>query len=233
MKKLFLAGIIAAAFCSAPAHAAPPYNWSGCYIGGSVGGMWWGESETPFGFAGGEAFNRAPTGFIGGGQIGCDYQMPSNWLVGIQGEFNGARGRASETAVSVPISIETFDKKIDWFASATVRLGYASGPWLLYGKGGAAWVRDKFRDSGEIFIFPFDLSGDVTQTGWTAGAGLEYAFAPNWSASIEYDYYGFGTKSVTLTGTAFPAGATTESISLKQNFSVVKVGLNYRFATGR
>lgn len=224
MKKLFVAGIAAAMFYSAPAVAAPTYNWTGCYIGASAGGMW-GKAETDFA-------ETKPNGFIGGGQFGCDYQYPSNWLLGLQGEFNWANAQDRQTVFPV-LSIETLDAKVDWFASATARLGYASGPWLFYGKAGPAWVRDKLHDFGSVFISSFDYSGSATQTGWTGGAGFEYAFAPNWSTYFEYDFYDFGTKSVGLSGMAgvIPA-ASTETISLKQNFSVVKVGINYRFSTG-
>jgi len=227
MKKLFLASIAAAALYSAPAAAvSPSYNWTGCYIGVNAGGLW-GKVETDFGA------ETKPNGFTGGGQLGCDYQTMSNWLVGLQGDFNWTHARDSQTT-STPVSTDTFDTRLDWFTSATARLGYASGPWLIYGKGGAAWVRDKFRDSGGVFVFGFDFSGTTTRSGWTAGGGLEYAFAPNWSAFLEYDYYGFGTKSLTLSGVnSAPLSAQTETVSVKQNFSVVKIGLNYRFATGR
>jgi outer membrane immunogenic protein len=238
MKKILIAGIIAAAFCSAPAFAAgraDPHNRTGCYIGASAGGMWGGETKL-IGGAGGLTIGGTflsvqtePTGFIGGGQIGCDYQAPSNWLIGIQGDFNGGDARDRKTVLPV-LTTETVDTKIDWFASATARLGYASGPWLIYGKGGAAWVKDKFRDFGSTLFTNFDFSGTSTNSGWTLGAGVEYAFAPNWSTSLEYDYYDFGTKTITLPSVSTPA---VENVSVKQNFSVIKLGLNYRFAAGR
>jgi outer membrane immunogenic protein len=233
MKKLFLVGIAAAALYSVPAAAAPVYNWTGCYIGASAGGVSWGKT-TLTGGAGGLTIGGVPlsvetkpTGFIGGGQIGCDYQAPSNWLIGIQGDFNGGNARDRKTSLPV-LTTETVDTKIDWFASATARLGYTYGPWLIYGKGGAAWVKDKFRDFGSTLFTNFDFSNNSTTDGWTIGAGVEYALAPNWSMSLEYDYYGLGTKTVTLSGAPAPAA---ERVSIKQNFSVVKLGLNYRFST--
>lgn len=223
MKKLFIAGIAAAALYSAPAAAGPAYNWTGCYIGASAGGMW-GNAETDFA-------KTNPNGFIGGGQIGCDYQAMSNWLVGLQGEFNWANAHDRVT-VFPPLSRDTFDTRVNWFASATARLGYASGPWLFYGKAGPAWVRDRLHNFGNAFIFTFDFGGSATQGGWTGGAGFEYAFAPNWSVNLEYDFYDFGTKSVILPGMSSLFGSLPATISLKQNFSVVKVGINYRFSTG-
>jgi outer membrane immunogenic protein len=238
MKKLFLASIAAAALYSAPATAiSPSYNWTGCYIGVNAGGLW-GQStfrDEPLGVLNGISLDGNPNGFLGGGQIGCDYQGPSNWLIGVQGDFDWTNVHERDHFSSGPVG-ETVDSKIDWFASATARLGYASGPWLVYGKGGAAWIRNRLHDFGGVVILGFDYSGHATLSGWTAGGGIEYAFAPNWSMSLEYDYYDFGTKTVTLSGTASAFGVTnpsSEPFSLKQNFSVVKVGLNYHFATGQ
>jgi outer membrane immunogenic protein len=249
MKKLFLAGIAAVALhnasaiaadmpVKAPAYrAAAPYSWTGCYVGGSAGGLWGQNSfrDEPLGINGFSIEDRNRDGFLGGGQIGCDYQAPSNWLIGIQGDFSWTSSHERDSISPPPFFNETVDSKIDWFASATARLGYASGPWLIYGKGGAAWVRNKLHDVGGVLFTGFDYSGHATLSGWTLGGGFEYAFAPNWSMSLEYDYYDFGTKTVTLSGTSSAFGVTTpstEPFSIKQNFSVVKVGLNYRFATG-
>jgi outer membrane immunogenic protein len=231
--KLLGMPIAAAAFASlstisllsggAPARAAPIFNWTGCYIGASAGGTW-GKAEVDFAEA-------KPNGSIVGGQFGCDYHGPSNWLVGLQGEFNWADARDHQDYILTPIGGGTFETRIDWFASATARLGYAAGPWLIYGKGGAAWVRDRLKDVGS-FIGPFAFDGETTRSGWTAGGGVELALAPNWSAILKYDYYGFGRKSVSIPGVDF-LGPGAESMLLKQNFSVVRVGINYRFSTSR
>jgi outer membrane immunogenic protein len=224
MKRMFwtLAALLLIS-ASAPAMAQRSiYQWTGCYIGVSGGGTW-GEAETDF--------NRVtPNGFIGGGQFGCDYQAPSNWVIGLQGEFNWAD--AQDRRMTGVLDLDTLDTRVNWFASATARFGYASGPWLLYGKGGAAWVRDAFKNFGNFFILSFDYNGSGTLSGWTAGVGVEYALAPNWSINFGYDYYDFGTESVSVSGVAgvIPA-ASTSTISVKQNFSVVKIGLNYRFGS--
>jgi outer membrane immunogenic protein len=222
-----------------PPVVAPAYNWTGCYIGGSAGGTW-GNAAIDSAFDPGFPANHLhtdPNGFIGGGQIGCDYQNPSNWLIGLQGEFNLTSAHSNQTVYPpFPYRSETFDERMDWFASATARLGYVSGPWLFYGKGGAAWVRDNLNDSSELESSSFNFNGNTARSGWTVGAGFEYAIAPNWSTSFEYGYYNFGTKSVTLSGLTFSAmgfAPGSESIPLNQNFSVIKAGLNYRFSAGR
>lgn len=236
MKRIF--GTLAALqlmFVASPVRAQPPaYQWTGCYLGGSVGGTW-GKGDIDNTFAAPTSVGTNPKGFMGGGQFGCDQQLASNWLIGLQGEFNGSGARDDHTIFPpFPFESETQITKIDWFASAAARLGFASGPWLLYGKGGAAWVEDHLQNSGALSSSFYDFSARVTHAGWTVGAGVEYAFLPHWSAVFEYAYYDFGTKTVTLsgpTGSGGPISQDSRNMSFKQNFSVVKVGLNYRFST--
>ena len=231
--KTLLAGIILAAFAtSAVAAEHPRTNWSGCYVGASAGGLWSDTSYKNGIVVGGvpQSIDTNPNGAVGGFQIGCDYQMASNWLIGLQGDFTWTDASDRQT-VFPPLSIETGIFKIDWFASLTGRLGYAFGPWLVYGRGGAAWAKTDVHDFGIFFIPTIDVQGDSTPAGWTLGAGLEYAFAPSWSVRVEYDYFDFGDDTFTLTGTA-TGGPTTMRASLKQSFSVVKFGINYHFWTG-
>lgn len=215
---------VAASF-SLPANAdyrtGSALNWTGCYVGANAGGGW-GKSEPPeVGFA-----QNKPQGFIGGGQFGCDYQAVTNWLVGIGGDFTWSNMKDSDFIPVPIIASDTFSTKVDWFASVTGRFGYVAGQWLIYGKAGAAWVRDDLRD---IFatLGPGGNTweGSKTLSGWTAGGGLEYVFAPNWSAFVEYDFYDF-SNNVTLSSTV---GGSSETFRLKQDFSIVKIGLNYRF----
>ena len=63
--------------------------------------------------------------------------------------------------------------------------------------------------------------------GGTVGVGIEYGFTPNWSAKIEYDYIAFGTRNTAFTS---PVGPFTEDV--RQNISLVKAGVNYRFNWG-
>jgi len=241
VKKLLVAGIAAAAFCGVPALAAdmpvkaPVYkapaafSWTGCYIGAHAG-YGWGVARAEGDFA-----DSKPRGFVGGGQVGCDYQA-SNWILGVDGSFTGSRMHDQRTELfpAGPFSrLDTFATKIDWLASATARVGYAWDRWLIYARGGGAWIRDRFNDSGTAFIVTFNEGNALTRTGWTAGGGVEYALARNWSFLVEYDYYGFGTKSVTLAGCGGPgcAGSASETFPLKQNLSVVKAGINFRFGS--
>src|SRR6266705_2184634 len=166
------------------------------------------------------------TGCYVGGQIGCDYQFSGSWVIGIQGMFDGASLKGDILDSFNP----DFDltNRVDWFATITGRLGYALIPTgLLYVKGGVAWVhdRDVVLESGVLFE-----RADTTRTGWTAGVGFEYMFLPNWSAFVEYDYMGFGTKTIPFTA---PGGSFSESWDIRQNVQAVLVGLNFRFNFGK
>jgi outer membrane immunogenic protein len=240
MKRLFVAGLAAAVFSGAPALAAdmpvkapyhdPGFSWTGCYIGAHAGGGWGvANPEAP------TVADTKPQGFVGGGQVGCDYQA-SNWVLGVDGSFSGSgmHDQRTELFLGIPFNtLDTFETKIDWLASVTGRVGYAWDRWLVYGRGGAAWVRDRSNNSGTFFITTFNEGNALTRSGWTAGGGVEYAFARNWSFLVEYDFYGFGTKSATLSGCGGVGCGVPASVTfpLNQNLSVVKAGINFRFGS--
>lgn len=243
MKRVLLTSVSALALVSAqsgfaadlgarmPVKAPPPvrvFSWTGCYIGGHVG--WgWGRTrfaDTPNGdlvafFTGSQSLSVDTDGFIGGGQIGCDYQFAPNWVIGLEGQFSGADINGS-TDVSAFGFNTTFHSKTDWLASVTGRLGYAWDPhWLLYVKGGAAWAHDKY----DIGTYLGTWSTSTTRDGWTVGGGLEWAFADNWSAKLEYQYYDFGDKDLTFINPGF----TSQVETIKDQIHTVKIGLNYHF----
>ncbi len=112
--------------------------------------------------------------------------------------------------------------KIDWFGTATGRVGWADGHVLYYGKGGAAVVHDKYHMNAAQFTNTFD--GSETRWGWTIGAGIEYAFAPAWSAFAEYDYMDFGTEAVDMTDQF----DNLTHINIRQNVQTLKFGVNHR-----
>ncbi len=231
MKKLLLVAAIAAlsstsvlaadlgarTYTKAPAYVAPIYNWTGFYVGAHIGGA----------FSGSDSFatdNLAVVGaqrdgsFLGGGQIGADYQFAPNWLVGVEGQISGLsdnRRTFTDTA-----SGSTLRDRSDWLASVTGRLGYTWGPGLLYVKGGVAF-RDDNGLTGNGAFLPGVTDRDAT--GYTVGGGLEYMFAPAWSAKIEYQYYNFGTTT---------AVTPVAALSYKDDLHTVKAGINYHFNWG-
>jgi outer membrane immunogenic protein len=217
------------------------FSWTGCYIGAHAGYGWGRKDFTdPLGFSFqpvGATVENNTRGFLGGGQLGCNYQFAQNWVAGVEGDVSWADIKADTTIIDPFFAFknftETFDIKTNWLATGTGRLGYAWDHWLLYAKGGVAWAHDKY----DLKFPPFvpgspatDFAATETRFGWTIGGGLEWAFQDNWSAKVEFDYFDFGTRTVNLIDPT-PAGGTIPA-DIKQRIEVVKFGINYRFAPG-
>ena len=209
---VFAADLAARPYTKAPAYVAPIYNWTGFYIGAQVGGAFQGSSG--YNATAGVLGARDDSSFIGGGVVGANYQFSPNWVVGLEGEFNGLSNNrysfvdGGGNAVSL---------KNDWLASVTGRLGYTWGPGMIYAKGGVA-----FRDNGGIASNVAAIV-DRNDTGYTVGAGLEYMFAPAWSAKVEYQYYNFDHTNVAFAGNA---------ANYRDDLHTVKAGINYHFNWG-
>jgi outer membrane immunogenic protein len=236
-----LAALIAAPAMSADLAVRPPYRpppppppppvfgWTGCYIGGNVGWGWGTKTASAQDLAPGISVSGDTSGWLGGGQLGCDLQLASSWVIGVEGRASAANIKGDIGATVLGIT-GTGHAQSDWISSVTGRLGWAFGPVLLYAQGGGAWVGDKY--SADIPIFPEHLEASETRSGWTVGGGIEWAFWPSWSARLEYDYYDFGTRTLTFTGTFAGAPIVVPDIDITQKLSVVMFGLNYRFGYG-
>jgi len=114
-------------------------------------------------------------------------------------------------------------------ATVVGKLGIAANDLLFYAKGGGAWMRVDYTQSTLVggTVAVQQLITD-TRSGWTAGAGVEYAFNENLSAKLEYDYLGFGTKNYNFTN--IQAGGLP--VSIKSYTQMLTAGLNYRFNFG-
>src|ERR1700739_2272438 len=94
---------------------APPFSWTGCYLGGHLGGGWAQKNITDpvqlvqDGFLGAgspvgvTSVATAPSGIVIGGQIGCDYQFASTWVIGIEGAASGSTMKGN-TSVPLPLA---------------------------------------------------------------------------------------------------------------------------------
>jgi opacity protein-like surface antigen len=213
-----------------PATAPPPvYSWSGFYAGFNFGGVFTIERETiGSAFLGNPAtFSSNPSGVLGGGQIGYNFQLSPNWLIGVEGEFDGSSAQGVgniNTQMVGPIAPGqngSLTSDHDWYAAADGRLGYIMGPLLLYGKGGAAWMNAKY-DFAAVGAVTGSSTVNATRTGWTAGGGIEAFLMPNWTVKLEYDFLDFGTASY-----AFPI--TSTAISFNTQVHEVKLGVNYHW----
>jgi outer membrane immunogenic protein len=180
MKKILLSGVaLVALFAAAPVSAAdvpvrqqplykaapaPVFNWTGFYFGGHVG-YGWGDTAV-----GGDV-----DGFLGGVQLGYNWQLSRNWVFGIEGDISG-------TDLN-----NAFPAHVDYLGTLRARIGYTWDRTMVYGTGGLAWNRASVAGFHD------------TDTGYALGLGIEWAFAPNWSTKVEYMYYAFDNTSVVPT----------------------------------
>jgi outer membrane immunogenic protein len=201
----------------APVVYAPAvYNWTGIYVGGHLGGGYANSSwSDPFTGAS-DDFNSG-VGFLGGAQVGANYQINA-LVLGVEGDFSWTDLKGSGTD-SIGNTLQT---NTQWTSTVTGRVGAAFDRLLVYGKGGLAFAQDQ---SSLIDLGGNTATNSFVRTGWTVGAGLEYAFARNWSAKVEYDYLGFGTQSMNFTTPVL--GTVTSNASL--NVQEVKAGVNFHF----
>lgn len=179
------------------APQAQAWSWEGQYIGVHGGYAWTDQ------LAIGSQFD--PRGGYGGLQFGYLHHLSRNWFVGyeVDASFGNLQGAV----------IGGTTTEINAFGTARTRVGYAQGPLLLYVTGGLAWAQTELRGAGPVVL-------DSPHVGYAVGAGVEYAFAPNWSARIEYLYADLGTTRLTA------GGSVLNDITM----STVRLGLNYRFA---
>ena len=201
-----------------PSPVLAPYSWSGCFIGGNGGGLWARKDWTvaPAAAAGGHTINS----WAGGGQVGCDVQFGSWFVVGVQGDYDWTDAHGNHTDLVNGAIDRTHIKSI---ASVTGRLGYGWDHALYYAKAGGAWAQDDYnRLAGTVPV----SSASETRQGWIAGVGVEYALSHWMSMFAEYDYYGFDTRPVTF---LTAAGAVESNYVIKQNVQIAKVGVNFRW----
>lgn len=255
-------------YSKAPAAAPAGYDWTGVYIGGHIGGGWVStgvDDPSSLAFLNGccssshGAFEGNPAGqsvsnssFLGGLQAGANYQI-GRLVLGSEFDYSWTKGSGSTSSpfIMAPtnaaagwVSNETFGTSTNWIATATTRLGVARDTWLLYTKGGAAMTGGNYTLS--LVSRPSDGTASAagalsdTRIGWTVGTGLEWAFARNWTAKLEYDYLNFGSKTATIPVAGFNTANTSANANLASNLAVnvnqqiseVKLGINYKFDPG-
>ncbi|MGB8397341.1 outer membrane protein [Bradyrhizobium sp.] len=240
MKKFLLATVALAAL-AAPASAAdlaarpytkapPPmlaaiYDWSGFYIGANGG---WGSSRDCWNLQPGGASEGChdATGGVAGGQIGYRWQA-GTWVFGLEAQGDWADLKGSNQSLLFPGPAGTTNtSRIDAFGLFTGQIGYAVNNALFYAKGGAAVTSNRYRINNTTGGALAGSTGDDTRWGGTIGAGLEYGFAPNWSAAIEYDHLFMQDRTYTFTT---PAGAFFSSDRIRQDVDLVTVRVNYRW----
>jgi outer membrane immunogenic protein len=261
MKRIALAGFVLVAMSGlteaadlqvykSPAFVPPAFSWTGIYVGANVGAGF-GTTETSVDVSSAltavtgtpisasaplvsETFN----GFVGGLQAGYNQQL-GVIVLGIEGDLDAAGLQGTAPCVLVL----NCTMKHNWMADVTGRVGVvAVDRALIYLKGGVAWEGSNFTVGNSVTVAGTTLaanaSGSGTQVGGLLGMGVEYAFLPNWSAKLEYNYIDFGTRSFNATIAAnasfaatplAPLSGVSVPTSVTENEHIIKAGMNYRF----
>ncbi|MBB4259764.1 MULTISPECIES: outer membrane protein [unclassified Bradyrhizobium] len=197
-----------------PAAIAAVYDWSGFYIGVNGGG---GSADTSWNLVnfGAEGSHNSTGGTVGG-QVGYRWQS-GQFVFGLEGQGNWADFSGDNISGITGFRNRT---RVDSFGLITGQVGYAWNNVLLYAKGGAAVVSNKYDVYSTVTGANLDRA-DETRWGATVGAGLEYGFAPNWTVGVEYNHIFLGDHDIT-----FASGAVER---VKQDVDMGLVRLNYKF----
>ncbi len=235
-------------------------NWSGYYVGGSLGGIWsqfnGHVTDDAFVRFNGEAVPAFPqpyqantSSFIGGGQLGYTWQQ-NNVVLGTELSIVGMNLNNSHTLtiseIEPTIDIfqpgDSFSSRINWEAAWVARLGMGIQNWLLYTVGGVAVTQAKVSTNILAAVVDGDLfpassaSNTNTLIGGTVGAGTEYALSQNLRFGLEYRFTGYGRQSYTVGNAAVSTNGidfiyTPLTANMKLNTNQVLLRLNYAFHT--
>jgi outer membrane immunogenic protein len=233
MKKLLTIGAMLAAFAGGAQAAdlgvqrvavpsaiiAPVGNWTGFYVGGTIG---YGFGSSYLFQGGGRSAGYSTRGLVGGVTVGYNHQI-NNIVLGaeLDASISGIKSdlHNSDTAYGGWGCAGPFCRtSMTWFGTARGRLGYAAGSFMPYVTGGLAVAGLR----GEIIGFPAFV-GTTTKLGWTVGAGVEAQIAANWTVKAEYLYLNFGRAVI---------NAANQNYGVKQDAHIVRLGVNYLFSTG-
>jgi outer membrane immunogenic protein len=218
------------------ADRAPVYDWTGFYLGGNVGysvghdRTSLGQTIAPFQLMP-ELFTFAPAGWLGGGQLGFNWQPTRNLVLGVEADFQGTTQYDSVCLLSceAPFQFVSAQQKLPWFATFRGRAGYASGPALFYLTGGLAVGEVRTEVQATIDGVTTAASFDQIKTGWVVGGGIEAALAGNWTAKAEYLYMDLGSVSQTFLSPSPLTPTLTTSLASDVRDHIFRIGLNYRF----
>jgi len=199
----------------APAYKAV-YDWTGFYLGGhfGYGGGSLGPGTNPLPELG-VFFPHSVTGLIGGYQAGYNRQLSNHVVLGVEADASFTSPLDAPRLVPAP-----FNSTIDYVGTLRGRIGYAHGIWMPYLTGGFAWGHTHININDDPTTIASRV-GDY-QTGWTAGAGIEFAVSGNWSAKVEYEYVDLSRRMYDLSDFGLPA------VNVDPRIHLAKFGMNYR-----
>ncbi|MET0650929.1 MAG: outer membrane protein [Hyphomicrobiaceae bacterium] len=192
----------------------PIFTWSGFYIGGNIGAAW--SNSTLTDDASVLSYTQSHSGFIGGGQLGYNYQI-RNLVLGIEWDFDWTSIGETRNGLFLGNAFQA-SAETDWMTTLSGRVGLTVERWLMYMKIGGGWVHN----SASITNLTTGASASTKNTdgAWLVGAGVEYAISNNWLLKAEYNYLGLSDRNVSAFG---------DTYTFDRDIQMLKFGINYKF----
>lgn len=246
------APLTAASAADLPMKASAPslYNWGGCYVGVNAGAGVSGSnftssvgtgshlSDTDAALVGGDGTgSNNATGFLGGGQVGCNWQS-GRIVYGLEGDldyFHSNPQFINDTnTLSDGVTPFTVSQSLrtDFFATVRPRIGIAADRNLAYITGGAAFSRASYTESYADGAAPAGsgtITGSKSLIGWTIGTGWEHAFAEHWTFKLEYLYASFPTPNAAGVIADSAGGTNPFHGSADLTIQTLRAGVNFKF----
>ena len=224
----------------APPPPAPVYRWSGCYVGLTAG---YSDHHATFNEDGRYSWDGWSNGFIGGGELGCNFQSDS-FVYGIEGDFSGLTNKKQFDGGYYGL----YNWKINWLATVRLRSGLTVGKTLLYLTYGAAFGHDSANwcsygssSSYSNYCVPnyqgngiyYSSSGSATKIGWVVGAGFARALTDNLSVKFEALYADLGNHDLCDGGSSYAncTGGTSDTFhnTIHNSVYIARAGLDWKF----
>lgn len=205
---------------TSPAIIAPSFSWAGAYVGGQIG-YGWGKSILS---TADEPLRVKPDGFLGGVYAGYNFDVGNNIILGVDGDATYNSEKVSLTETDDIFGTSTLENKLRWSGAVRARAGVAVDRFLPYLAGGVAFGSVKNSLSIKNDVFDVGASQSKTLTGWTLGAGVDYAATDNLIVRFEYRYTDFGSKDFHASNDGFEFLLPT-----KIKTSDIRLGLAYKF----
>jgi outer membrane immunogenic protein len=228
-----------------PVAYAPPvplFTWTGFYVGVNAGGAFRGSNTNGFNnavffggaapFGGFVANNNGGNSarFIGGGQAGVNWQI-NQFVLGVEGDGQALVGGNNNNNNNNFGGSGSNGNNVGFLGTVRGRAGIALDRFLVYGTGGVAfgsnsWPNTILGTVGGVPTFFTANNRNNLRVGYAAGAGVEYAFTPNWSVKVEYLFTDLGRNNRTFLA---PGGFSGFAFNNREQNHIVRAGLNYRF----
>jgi outer membrane immunogenic protein len=229
----------------APVYSAPApaFSWTGFYIGGDIGGSFASSRVDPILGVNhyswiGQSLNSS--GFMGGGYLGYNFQLNQSVVLGLEGDFQGTANSKSMTWKDSKNDVFFRGKggtysagaNMGWLGAINGRLGVANDRALFYAIGGVAWADASSSLDWTRNSHWASSSASKTLSGFDVGAGVEYAFTPNWVGRVEYRYYGFSSSYDLNPSTSdWNNNELAPGRIMPTSVNTVRVGLGYLFSS--